>query len=158
MNKKISYTFRILAGAYLAYLGYSLIKGYLADREISIGFPAVGVLFVALGLFFCVTGLLDQRQAEKELEELEAQEEYDGLERESSDPREMRNGQQEEYGSLGQRPADSGQDPEDSGGEGSNAESLSGDFGGFSAETQSVETKSGGEEEAAEEERKRRKE
>lgn len=77
MNKKASYTFRILAGAYLIYLGYSLIKGYVAEHEVSAGFMLVGISFGALGLFFCVTGLLGSRQAEKEMKE--EQTGYDSL-------------------------------------------------------------------------------
>ena len=49
MNKKASYAFRILAGAYLVYLGYSLIKGHLVEHDASMGFMIVGVLFGALG-------------------------------------------------------------------------------------------------------------
>ena len=75
MNKKASYAFRILAGAYLVYLGYSLIKGYLVEHDASLGFMIVGVLFGALGLFFCVTGLLGRRQADREFRQ--AQEEYE---------------------------------------------------------------------------------
>lgn len=77
MNKKASYTFRILAGAYLIYLGYSLLKGYFLENEVSMGFVLVGVLFGALGLFFCVTGLLGTRQADKEMKK--AQAEYGSL-------------------------------------------------------------------------------
>ncbi len=66
MNKKASYAFRILGGAYLVYLGYSLINGNLVERQVPAGFLAVGVLFVVLGLFFCVTGLQGRRQAEQE--------------------------------------------------------------------------------------------
>lgn len=69
MNKKASYAFRILAGAYLIYLGYSLIKGYLVEHEVSAGFMAVGILFGALGLFFCVTGLMGRRRADQEMRE-----------------------------------------------------------------------------------------
>lgn len=77
MNKKASYAFRILAGAYLVYLGYSLVKGYLVEHDASLGFMIVGVLFGALGLFFCVTGLLGRRQADRELRK--AQEECESL-------------------------------------------------------------------------------
>lgn len=69
MNKKASYTFRILAGAYLIYLGYSLIKGYLVEHAVSAGFMAVGILFGAMGLFFCFTGLTGRRRADQEMKE-----------------------------------------------------------------------------------------
>ena len=72
MNKKASYTLRIVAGAYLIYLAYSLIKGYIVEHEVSVGFMVVGILFGAVGLFFCVTGLQGQRQVDRE--EQEAQE------------------------------------------------------------------------------------
>ncbi len=75
MNKKASYAFRILAGAYLVYLGYSLMKGYLVEHDASMGFMIVGILFGALGLFFCVTGLLGRRQADKEFQEAQAESE-----------------------------------------------------------------------------------
>lgn len=74
MNKKASYAFRILAGAYLIYLAYSLFKGYFVEHEASVFFVAAGVLFGALGLFFCVTGLLGRRKADLEFKrEQEAQ-------------------------------------------------------------------------------------
>lgn len=74
MNKKASYTLRIVAGAYLIYLAYSLIKGYIVEHEVSVGFMVVGILFGAVGLFFCVTGLQGQRQVDREMrEEQEAQ-------------------------------------------------------------------------------------
>lgn len=69
MNKKASYTLRIVAGAYLIYLAYSLIKGYIVEHEVSVGFMVVGILFGAVGLFFCVTGLQGQRQVDRELRE-----------------------------------------------------------------------------------------
>ena len=67
MNKKASYTLRIVAGAYLIYLAYSLIKGYIVEHEVSVGFMVVGILFGAVG-----TGLQGQRQVDRE--EQEAQE------------------------------------------------------------------------------------
>ena len=69
MNKKASYTLRIVAGAYLIYLAYSLIKGYIVEHEVSVGFMVVGIIFGAVGLFFCVTGLQGQRQVDREEQE-----------------------------------------------------------------------------------------
>lgn len=73
MNKKTSYAFRILAGAYLVYIGYSLIKKTLADGQASAGFLVSGVLFVVLGLCCCATGFWasyrsDRRSREEEQE------------------------------------------------------------------------------------------
>ena len=65
MNKQTSYVFRMLAGAYLAYIGYSLIKKTLADGQASIGFLISGVLFAVLGLCCCVTGFLASRRADQ---------------------------------------------------------------------------------------------
>lgn len=81
MNKKASYTLRIVAGAYLIYLAYSLIKGYIVEHEVSVGFMVVGILFGAVGLFFCVTGLQGQRQVDRELRE--AQEVQEACEKEA---------------------------------------------------------------------------
>lgn len=69
MNKRGSHPFWILGGAYLIYLGYSLIKGHLVEHEVSVGFMAVGILFGALGLYFCVMGLKGRGQTDQEMEE-----------------------------------------------------------------------------------------
>lgn len=78
MNKKTSYAFRILAGAYLVYIGYSLIKKTLDSGEASAGFLVTGILFAALGLCCCVTGFLasyrsDRKSKEEQENRLEEQ-------------------------------------------------------------------------------------
>lgn len=69
MNKKTSYAFRILAGAYLVYIGYSLIKKTLDNGEASVGFLVTGVLFAALGLGCCVTGILASYRSDRKSKE-----------------------------------------------------------------------------------------
>lgn len=71
MNKKTSYAFRILAGTYLVYIGYSLIKKTLADGQASVGFLVSGVLFAALGLCCCATGLLASYRSDRKSREEE---------------------------------------------------------------------------------------
>ena len=104
MNKKASYAFRILAGAYLVYLGYSLIKGHLVEHDASMGFMIVGVLFGALGLFFCVTGLLGRRRADKEL--LEAQTEFESLPQPTKAPKLQEEERSEDASADQERSAD----------------------------------------------------
>lgn len=48
---------RAIAGAYLLYLAWNLINGYLQGEVSSIVFPAASVLFALTGIYFIFNGL-----------------------------------------------------------------------------------------------------
>lgn len=65
MNNKSRYYIRVLAGAYLMYQGYNLIKAAMAER-IAIIFPIFGVVFLGLGLAIGGSALVTLHRMSKE--------------------------------------------------------------------------------------------
>lgn len=68
MNNKSRYYIRVLAGAYLMYQGYNLMKAAMAEH-IAIIFPIFGILFFALGLAIGGSALVTLHKMNKEEQE-----------------------------------------------------------------------------------------
>ena len=80
-----SYVVMALAGAYVAYLGFSLCKGVLDGAEGSNpGFMVAGIVFMILGAVFVVNGGKGYMKNSKEKKEVEASQE--GTETEAALP------------------------------------------------------------------------
>lgn len=71
MNQKGTHYIRILAGAYLIYLAYSLVKATLTD-QLPIFYLIAGIVFGTLGAVFLVLSLLAIRRIGKEQQEGQA--------------------------------------------------------------------------------------
>ncbi len=57
-NEKVYYGIRILAGGYVAYMGYKLISGLIQGQEGSHAVMGIfGALFIAAGIFIAITGI-----------------------------------------------------------------------------------------------------
>ena len=65
MNRKSTYYVRILAGGYLLYLGYSLVKSTLTEHLTKV-YLAFGLVFAGLGLVIGGSALLAVHRIEKE--------------------------------------------------------------------------------------------
>ncbi len=71
-----TYVIMILAGAYVAYLGFSLCQGVIKGEEgSSVGFLAAGIIFIVLGAVFLIRGIKGSLKLskEKQAEEAEAE-------------------------------------------------------------------------------------
>ena len=78
MNRKSTYYVRILAGGYLLYLGYSLVKSTLTEHLTKV-YLAFGLVFAGLGLVIGGSALLAVHRIEKEEREGAGnQEPYEG--------------------------------------------------------------------------------
>lgn len=67
MNHKSSFIFRIIAGAYLVYQGFSLLTKVLKDRpENLLLFVIISVIFIVVGGIFFVTTAKDYIKSERE--------------------------------------------------------------------------------------------
>lgn len=74
-NPKVSYSLRMVAGAYLAYLGYTIARMPFKQET---GLPlwaavAIGVLLGLVGVIIAVNGFLGYRYISKHPEEFEEQ-------------------------------------------------------------------------------------
>lgn len=56
-NSKGRYTFLMLAGVYLLYLGWQLISGFLSGEATSPVFPIAAVLFFIIGVLIIVSNI-----------------------------------------------------------------------------------------------------
>ncbi len=85
-NPKFSYTIRVIAGAYVAYLGISTIR--TAAREGgSLPFPVaagIGVLLAVIGVIFVIWGLKGYKYIKDHPEEFEEQEEAEKQDQEEA--------------------------------------------------------------------------
>lgn len=65
MNRKSTYYIRVLAGGYLVYLGYSLVRATLREHLTMI-YLAFGIVFAILGLIIGGSALLSMCQIDRE--------------------------------------------------------------------------------------------
>lgn len=88
-----TYVIMILAGAYVAYLGFSLCQGVLKGEEgSSVGFLAAGIIFIVLGAVFLIRGLKGSLKLskEKQAEEAEAEPQISETETGENDSRDSK--------------------------------------------------------------------
>lgn len=66
-----SYMIMIIAGVYLAYLGYQLCHGILTGESSGIGFLIGGVIFVIVGIGMAIVGIYGSSLSAKQTSEEE---------------------------------------------------------------------------------------
>lgn len=86
MNEKSWITLRIIAGGYLAYLGFNLLKNVIAGKpENSLIFIICGVLFLVIGLGYLVKAIKQYRAYEEPVYEEDEDTENENIESEDAE-------------------------------------------------------------------------
>ena len=75
MNNKMTYSVRIVAGLYLIYTSYNLLKDVIngVSKNPAV-FSAAGVIFLGFAIAFIVTGIRGLRQPGQEVQQKKEQE------------------------------------------------------------------------------------